>query len=75
MFVFIVPRTLYVNCLGHSYIECDPGYHYVNISCIKCPRNTTQENKGQMTCNICPSSRPITENEGTVSQTDCIGGK
>ena len=58
-------------------LECDRGYYFnlTTWSCAKCPRNTTQENKGQKMCEICPSDRPITENEATVSPTDCIEGK
>ena len=43
--------------------------------CTKCPRNSTQENKGQITCDVCPINQPITEKEGTVFQSDCIQSK
>ncbi|XP_046856297.1 signal peptide, CUB and EGF-like domain-containing protein 2 isoform X2 [Xenia sp. Carnegie-2017] len=64
-------RHVYINDCKE---ECRPGY-YFNLSemvCTKCPRNSTQENKGQITCDMCPINLPITEKEGTVFQSDCI---
>ena len=55
--------------------ECKEGEFFDKVSwnCTKCPRNTTQNNKGQIDCKPCQGSN-ITEEEGTVHETDCIEG-
>ncbi|XP_028404268.1 receptor tyrosine-protein kinase let-23-like isoform X2 [Dendronephthya gigantea] len=55
--------------------ECKPGNRFNRAlwRCEKCPRNTTQPNKGLEICITCPADRPITEHEGTVEERDCIG--